>query len=136
MRIVIGEGEALLREGLTLVLTQHGMRIGDTAADADGLVDLARAQEPAVVLTDNRMPPTRTDDGLRAALRIRAQPPRTPVMTLSQYVQRRYAMELMADHAGGLGYLLNSASSTSPRSAATCAASPRAAPSSTPRSVS
>jgi DNA-binding NarL/FixJ family response regulator len=64
------------------------------------------AQEPDLVLTDIRMPPTRTDDGLRAALRIRAQRPRTPVMMLSQYVQRRYAMELMADHAGGVGYLL------------------------------
>ena len=106
MRIVIGEDEALLREGLTLVLTQHGMQIVGTACDADGLVELAGDQEPDLVLTDIRMPPTRTDDGLRAALRIRAQRPRTPVMMLSQYVQRRYAMELMADHAGGVGYLL------------------------------
>ena len=96
----------MLREGLTLVLTQHGMQIVGAAADADGLVDLAAEQEPDLVLSDIRMPPTRTDDGLRAALRIRAQRPKTPVMMLSQYVQRRYAMELMADHAGGVGYQL------------------------------
>jgi DNA-binding NarL/FixJ family response regulator len=106
VRIVIGEDEALLREGLSLVLTQHGMEIVAAAADAGTLVDLAVEQEPDLVLTDIRMPPGHTDDGLRAALRIRAERPRTPVMMLSQYVQRRYAMELLADHAGGVGYLL------------------------------
>lgn len=106
MRILIGEDEALLREGLALVLTQHDMNVVGAAADADALVACAREQQPDLVLTDIRMPPTHTDDGLRAALRIRAERPKTPVVVLSQFVQRRYALELLADHAGGIGYLL------------------------------
>jgi DNA-binding NarL/FixJ family response regulator len=106
MRILIGEDEALLRAGLSLVLAQHGIEILGSSGDADELVLLADRLAPDLVLTDIRMPPTRTDDGLRAALLIRAARPATPVVLLSQFVQRRYAMELMADARGGVGYLL------------------------------
>ena len=106
MRILIGEDETLLREGLSLVLSQQGMDVVGAVADADALVAMARVEEPDLVLTDIRMPPTGTDDGLRAALRIRALRPGTAVVVLSQFVQRRYAMELLADQAAGVGYLL------------------------------
>ncbi len=106
MRILIGEDEALLREGLTLVLAQHDLEIVGTSGDADELVVMSARLAPDLVLTDIRMPPTRTDDGLQAALRIRAERPTTAVVLLSQFVQRRYAMELLADGGGRVGYLL------------------------------
>ncbi|MEO7234497.1 MAG: response regulator transcription factor, partial [Lapillicoccus sp.] len=106
MRILIGEDEALLRAGLSLVLAQHGVEILGSSGDASELVILAEQLKPDLVLTDIRMPPTRTDDGLRAALHIRTARPATPVVLLSQFVQRRYAMELLADGRGGVGYLL------------------------------
>ena len=106
MRILIGEDETLLREGLSLVLSQQGMDVVGAVADAESLVAMASVEEPDLVLTDIRMPPTGTDDGLRAALRIRALRPGTAVVVLSQFVQRRYAVELLADHAAGVGYLL------------------------------
>ena len=106
MRILIGEDEALLRAGLSLVLAQHGVEILSSSGDADELVVLADQLMPDLVLTDIRMPPTRTDDGLRAALSIRAARPADAVVLLSQFVQRRYAMELLADGRGGVGYLL------------------------------
>jgi DNA-binding NarL/FixJ family response regulator len=88
------------------VLSQLGMDVVGEVADAESLVAMAHLEEPDLVLTDIRMPLTGTDDGLRAALRIRALRPRTPVVVLSQFVQRRYAVELLADHAAGAGYLL------------------------------
>jgi DNA-binding NarL/FixJ family response regulator len=91
MRILIGEDETLRREGLSLVLSQQGMEVVGAVADADALVAMACVKEPDLVLTDIRMPPTGTDDGLRAALRIRAIRPGTAVVVLSQFVQRRYA---------------------------------------------
>lgn len=100
------EDETLLREGLSLVLSQQGMDVVGAVADAESLVAMASVEEPDLVLTDIRMPPTGTDDGLRAALRIRALRPGTAVVVLSQFVQRRYAVELLADHAAGVGYLL------------------------------
>jgi len=103
---VIGEDEALLREGLTLLLAREGMHVIGTASDADQLVALAAERHPDLVLADIRMPPTHTDDGLRAALRIRAARPETAVLVLSQFVQRRYAVELLGDHPRGVGYLL------------------------------
>ncbi len=106
MRVVIGEDEALLREGLTLVLSRDGMEVVGTAGDADELVTLAADRRPDLVLADIRMPPTHTDDGLRAVLRIRAARPETAVVVLSQFVQRRYAVELVGDRACGVGYLL------------------------------
>ena len=106
MRVVIGEDEALLREGLVLMLERAGFDVVDVVADATALIDSARSHRPDVVLSDIRMPPTHTDDGLRAALAIRAAHPGMPVMLISQYVQRRYALELASDDPAGIGYLL------------------------------
>ena len=106
MRIVIGEDEALLREGLVLMLERAGFDVVDVVANATALVEAAEVHRPDLVLSDIRMPPTHTDDGLRAAIAIRAAHPGTPVMLISQYVQRRYALELVSDDPGGIGYLL------------------------------
>ncbi len=106
MRVVIGEDEALLREGLVLMLERAGFDVVDVVADATALIDSALSHRPDVVLSDIRMPPTHTDDGLRAALAIRAAHPGMPVMLISQYVQRRYALELASDDPAGIGYLL------------------------------
>lgn len=105
MRIVIAEDETLLRQGLTLVLTQGGMDVVAAVADRDALLDAVVDHDPDLVITDIRMPPTHTDEGLRAALRIRATSG-VPVVVLSQYVQRRYAVELISGDAAGVGYLL------------------------------
>ncbi|MEJ2867803.1 response regulator transcription factor [Actinomycetospora sp. OC33-EN08] len=106
MRVVIGEDEALLREGLVHVLDRAGIEVAGSTADADDLVDLVRRHRPDVLVTDIRMPPTNTDDGLRAAVRVRAEVPAVGVVVLSQHIQRRYARELLADRAAGVGYLL------------------------------
>ena len=106
MRVVVGEDEALLREGLGLVLTQAGFELAGSAEDAGTLLTLVDAVEPDLVITDIRMPPTNTDDGLRAAIDIRERRPQTAVLVLSQYVQRRYALELLSDRPAGVGYLL------------------------------
>lgn len=121
LRVVIAEDEALLRRGLELMLTDAGMRIVGSVSDVDELIDAVGAARPELVITDIRMPPTYTDEGLRAAARIRELAPDTAIMVLSQHVQRRYAMELlgMDDDArvdldawpgtgirGGTGYLL------------------------------
>ena len=106
MRVVIGEDEALLREGLVLVLERAGIEVAGSASDADAVVDLVHRHAPDVLVTDIRMPPTHTDDGLRAAVRVRAEAPGTGVVVLSQHVQRRYARELLGERAAGVGYLL------------------------------
>ena len=106
MRVVIGEDEALLREGLALVLERAGFKVAALAADADALVAAADAHRPRLVVTDIRMPPTQSDDGLRAALAIRARLPETALLVLSQHAQRRYAVELLAERTAGVGYLL------------------------------
>ena len=106
MRVVIGEDEALLREGLGLVLTQAGLELVGSAEDADALVALVDTVKPDLVVTDIRMPPRHTDDGLRAAITIRSRWPEISVLVLSQYVQRTYALELLGDRPAGVGYLL------------------------------
>lgn len=106
MRIVIGEDEVLMREGLVLMLEQAGFAVVAIAADAGALAREAEAHLPDLVITDIRMPPTRTDDGLRAALSIRAHHPEVAVLVLSHYVQREYALELVGDSPEGIGYLL------------------------------
>ena len=106
MRVVIGEDEALLREGLVLILGQSEFELAGAAEDADALMALVEEAKPDVVVTDIRMPPGRTDDGLRAAIEIRRRWPHTAVLVLSQHVQRRYAHELLGDRPAGVGYLL------------------------------
>jgi DNA-binding NarL/FixJ family response regulator len=101
VRVVIGEDEALLRRGLGLLLEASGIEVAAAAGDADGLVEAVRAVDP-----DIRMPPDNSDDGLRAALQIRAERPDRPVMVLSQYVQRRYATDLLRSGPAGVGYQL------------------------------
>jgi DNA-binding NarL/FixJ family response regulator len=106
VRVVIGEDEALLREGLALVLEGAGITVAAAVADAEALVEVVSEQAPDLVISDIRMPPGNADDGLRAALEIRRALPRLPVAILSQYVHRGYALELLGDEPSGIGYLL------------------------------
>ena len=95
-----------MREGIVHVLKSSGFEVVGTAADARELVRKARAGRPDVVVTDIQMPPDHTDDGLRAALEIRAADPGVGVLVLSQFLEDRYAFDLVADGAQGVGYLL------------------------------
>ena len=106
MRVVVAEDLFLLRDGLVRLLEAHGFEIAATAEDAPGLLTALLAQRPEVAIVDVRLPPTFTDDGLRAAIEARRQVPGLPVLVLSQYVEQLYARELLADRAGGVGYLL------------------------------
>jgi DNA-binding NarL/FixJ family response regulator len=106
MRAVIAEDSVLLREGLIRLLTEAGIEIVGQAGDAEDLLRKTRAHKPDVVVTDIRMPPTQTDEGLRAAKVIRDELPQTGVLVLSQYVEEQYVMELLGDSAEGVGYLL------------------------------
>lgn len=106
MRIVIGEDEALLRRGLELLLRDGGHDVVAAASDAVELLQLVADQLPDLVITDIRMPPTHTDEGLRAAIALRRSHPDLPVVVLSQHLQRRYARELLDGAANGVGYLL------------------------------
>jgi DNA-binding NarL/FixJ family response regulator len=106
IRVLIGEDQAIVREGIVRVLEKGGFEVVGTAADARDLVGKARVYHPDVVVTDIQMPPDRTDDGLRAALEIRAAEPDTGVLVLSQFLEDRYAFDLVAEGAEGVGYLL------------------------------
>lgn len=106
MRVVIGDDEVLVRTGLSQVLRDGGFDVVAEAADASQLRQYAAFHRPDMVVTDIRMPPGNTDDGLVAALRIRRELPGTAVVVLSQHVQRRYAVELLANNSEGIGYLL------------------------------
>jgi DNA-binding NarL/FixJ family response regulator len=106
VRIVIGEDLFLLREGLVRLLTAHGFEIVAAVASAPELLRALVDERPDVGIVDVRLPPTHTDDGLRAALQARGQVPGLPVLVLSQYVEQLYARELLADRAGAVGYLL------------------------------
>lgn len=106
MRILICEDESLLRQGMVHVLEHAGHEVVDTAGNADELLRQVEERQPDLVVTDIRMPPDFTDEGLRAAVLIRAAHPQVGVVVLSQHLQRRYAVELVADNAGGVGYLL------------------------------
>lgn len=106
MRVVIGEDEALLREGLTLVLHQGGFEVVAAARDAAELTSYTDQFTPDLVVTDIRMPPGYADEGLRAALEIRQAQPQVAIVVLSQYLQRQHASELLAAPSGGVGYLL------------------------------
>jgi DNA-binding NarL/FixJ family response regulator len=106
VRIVIGEDLFLLRDGLVRLLTAHGFEIAAAVGTAPELLEALTKERPDVGIVDVRLPPTHTDDGLRAALAARRQVPGLPVLVLSQYVEQLYARELLADQAGGVGYLL------------------------------
>lgn len=108
MRVVIAEDQALMRDGLTLLLQRNEFEVAAVAADGDDLVRRVRAHRPQLVLTDIRMPPTHTDEGLQAALAIRHDAPEVGIVVLSQHVQRDLACDLLenADHGGGVGYML------------------------------
>src|SRR4029079_3365019 len=93
-------------EGRAGCLGDSGFDVAAQAGDAEDLLRKVNAHKPDVAVVDIRMPPTNTDDGLRAALRIRAEHPGTSVLVLSQYVEEGYALELVGDAAGGVGYLL------------------------------
>jgi DNA-binding NarL/FixJ family response regulator len=104
--VVVGEDQPIVREGIVHVLQDSGFEVVGTAENARDLVRITRAQRPDVVVTDIQMPPDNTDDGLRAALEIRATVPSVGVLVLSQFLEDRYAMDLVADSAEGVGYLL------------------------------
>jgi DNA-binding NarL/FixJ family response regulator len=106
MRVVIAEDSVLLREGVARLLEDSGMEVVGQAGDFDDLLRKVRAHKPDVAVVDIRMPPTHTDEGLRAAHMIREELPETGVLVLSQYVEEGYAMDLLADSAEGVGYLL------------------------------
>ena len=106
LRVVIAEDTVLLREGLRRVLTDAGLDVAGTAADADQLLKLVQALSPDVVLTDIRMPPTQTTEGLQAALEIRRRWPGMAVIVVSQHVETEHLFELLADDPRGIGYVL------------------------------
>ena len=107
MRIVIAEDSVLLLDGLTRLLTAEGHTVTGYPTADDVVAALGSPESlPDVLVTDVRMPPSHTDEGLRAALHLRSLHPQLPVLVLSQYVEQRYARELFAGQAGGLGYLL------------------------------
>lgn len=105
-RIIVAEDAPLLREGIVHVLTRAGMDVVAQAADANNLLRQTRAHKPDVIVADIRMPPNNTDDGLRAALTLRAENPALGVLVLSQYLETVYARELFEACTGSVGYLL------------------------------
>jgi len=106
MRIVIAEDAVLLREGLVRLLADEGHEVTAAVSDALALVEAVGRDHPAICIVDVRMPPTFTDEGLRAAIEIRTRWPETAVLVLSQYVEERYATELLSGNTRGVGYLL------------------------------
>jgi DNA-binding NarL/FixJ family response regulator len=106
VRIVIAEDSTLLRDGLTRMLTDHGHEVVGAIDDAVGLAQLVEREDAELVVLDVRMPPTHTDEGIRAALELRAHWPDLPIVVLSQYVEENYASELLAGDLGGVGYVL------------------------------
>jgi DNA-binding NarL/FixJ family response regulator len=106
VRVVLAEDSVLLREGIARILEEAGIEVVGQAGDAEDLLRKVRAHKPDVAITDIRMPPSHTDEGLRAAHEIRGELPEIGVLVLSQYVEEGYALDLLADNAAGLGYLL------------------------------
>jgi DNA-binding NarL/FixJ family response regulator len=105
-RVVLGEDDVLLREGIARLLAEGGFDVVAQAGDADGFLRKALAHRPDVAVVDIQMPPGRGDDGLRAALELRNRLPETGVLVLSQHYEERYALDLIGDSAEGVGYLL------------------------------
>ncbi|RJO76739.1 DNA-binding response regulator [Nocardia panacis] len=106
LRVVIAEDSAILRDGLAALLADHGHRVVAAVGAASGLDDVVAQHNPDVAVVDVRMPPTFTDEGLLAAIELRRKYPRTGVLVFSQWIETRYATELLANGAGGVGYLL------------------------------
>jgi DNA-binding NarL/FixJ family response regulator len=106
MRLVIAEDSFILRAGLVEILTDRGHEVVAAVGDAEALLAAVDAHRPAVAVIDIRMPPTHTDEGLRAAIQIRADRPDVGILVFSQYIETRYARQLLAGGAGGIGYLL------------------------------
>jgi DNA-binding NarL/FixJ family response regulator len=106
MRVVVADDSTLLREGVVRLLEEAGLEVVAQAGDGEDLLRKVRAHRPDVAVVDVRMPPTHTDEGLRAAQEIRAEMPEVGVLVLSQYVEVAYARDLLAESAEGLGYLL------------------------------
>jgi len=106
VRVVIAEDQFLLREGMASLLKEHGFDVAEAVGDGPSLLRALTSQRPDVAIVDVRLPPAYTDEGLRAALEARRQVPGLPVLILSTHVERLYARELLADQAGGVGYLL------------------------------
>jgi DNA-binding NarL/FixJ family response regulator len=104
--VVIAEDNVLLREGLTRLLNESGFEVAGQAGDAEDLIRKVGAHRPDVAVVDVRMPPSHTDEGLRAARTIRAEHPGTAVLVLSQYVEEAYALELLSESTERTGYLL------------------------------
>ena len=105
-RVVIAEDQALLRQGIVRLLGDAGFEVVAEAGDAPDLLRKVAAHKPDVAIVDVQMPPDNTDDGLRAAMEIRAKHPEIGVLVLSQYAEERYAVDLIGDNAEGVGYLL------------------------------
>ncbi len=106
MRVVVAEDSVLLREGIARLLDDAGIEVVGQAGTADELMLKVRSYKPDVAIVDIRMPPTQTDEGLRAAKEIREKHPETAVLVLSQYLEPAYALELLSESAEGVGYLL------------------------------
>jgi DNA-binding NarL/FixJ family response regulator len=106
VRVIVADDSVLLREGVVRVLEEAGFEVVGQAGDGEELMRKARAHKPDIAIVDIRMPPTHTDEGLRAARGIRKELPGTGVLVLSQYIEQEYALELLGDDAAGVGYLL------------------------------
>jgi DNA-binding NarL/FixJ family response regulator len=106
LRVVIAEDSALIREGIARLVEESGGTVVAKVGDGTAFVEAVEEHRPDVSVVDVRMPPSQRDEGLRAAIEARRRVPGTPIVVLSQYVERQYASELLADRAGGLGYLL------------------------------
>ena len=106
LRVVIADDSTLIREGIARLIEESGGTVVAKVGDGDAFVEAVVDQRPDVSVVDVRMPPTQRDEGLRAAIEARRRVPGTPILVLSQYVERQYATELLAGGGGGVGYLL------------------------------
>jgi DNA-binding NarL/FixJ family response regulator len=106
VRVVIAEDSVLLREGIARLLADEGIEVVEAVGDGAGLLDATTRHRPDLAIVDVRMPPTHTDEGLRAAIEARSRVPEMAILVLSQYVEERYASELLAAEGSGIGYLL------------------------------
>jgi DNA-binding NarL/FixJ family response regulator len=109
VRVIVAEDGVLLREGLVRLLAEAGHEVVAAVGDGPALVSAAQDLSPDICVVDVRMPPSHTDEGLRAAVEVRRRKPRSPILVLSQYVELAYADDLLADAAGAIGYLLKDA---------------------------